>query len=217
MFKKITVTITMLITAIFLVTSLEVYAQPANTNQTGQGSCEGDPYKIPAQCEDNFVIDQECQTIKILSPQSEQARTCCLHKCKDEQTSVTGNTDNILDQKDLSFLNVFGVRLGLDFSESGRTKTITTLINLVITTILGIFSMYALFRGVYLVAIQRPVLIKPEDISKLNKQFTSLIVGFVLAWGIIFIIQVVFAFLGLGSLTDFNFENAANGITITIK
>lgn len=217
MFKKITVTITMLITAIFLVTSLEVYAQPANTNQTGQGSCEGDPYKIPAQCKDDFVIDQECQTIKILSPQSEQAKTCCIHKCKNNPTSVTGNTDNVLDQSDLSFLNVFGIKLGLDFSEAGRTKTITTLINLVITTILGIFSMYALFRGVYLVAIQRPVLIKPEDISKLNKQFTSLIVGFVLAWGVIFIIQVVFAFLGLGSLTDFNFENAANGITITIK
>lgn len=217
MIRKAITIIFLLLTVTFLGSFIKTYAQSAGTPEANSTTCEGDPYRIPAQCEDNFVIDQECQTIKILSPQSEQARTCCLHKCKDEQTSVTGNTDNILDQKDLSFLNVFGVRLGLDFSESGRTKTITTLINLVITTILGIFSMYALFRGVYLVAIQRPVLIKPEDISKLNKQFTSLIVGFVLAWGIIFIIQVVFAFLGLGSLTDFNFENAANGITITIK
>lgn len=205
---------------IIIFTALILFFIPALTISAAGGGqtreCSGDPYEIPSECKDDFIIDAKCQSLKILSPQSELAQKCCIHICKGD-TSTAEDPKNTLNQEDLAFLNVFGVKLGLDFSAENRTKTISTLINLVITTILGIFSFYALFRGVYLAAVKRPVLTKPEDISKLNKEFTSLLIGFVIAWGVIFIVQLVFSILGLGSLTNFSFENAQNGVVITIK
>jgi len=88
-----------------------------------------------------------------------------------------------------------------------------------IQTILGLISLYTLFRGVYLAGFKRTADNNTGDIEKINKEFTNLVIGFVISWSFIFILQLVGGALGLGSLTTLQVKGTgpSSGTTIIIK
>jgi hypothetical protein len=147
--------------------------------------CGNDPYKIPAGCENNYTVDFNCQNRRIIDP----SETCCIHICK---TSGSTAAPEQLDE-----LEVFGFRVAVDAS-----KRIPLFINLAFTTALGLVSAYAVVVGIYYAGVKRARATTSEEIEEVNKTLKQLVIGFIIAWSFIFIIQFIFNLLGLGSLND---------------
>lgn len=163
----------------------------------------GIPLACPRQCASQndtgcYVPDFQCTNAKFLDRQT----VCCDNKC-------IGDVGDGGDQGDLirSF-NVFGTKFSFSVNK------IPNLINVAITTFLGIVSAYALIRGMYIGAVLRSQAITPEDIGKVNKEIINLIIGFVLAWSFIFIIQFISSVIGIGDLNDLNVTNTGTEIII---
>jgi hypothetical protein len=148
--------------------------------------CAEDPYEIPYGCDDNYTIDFNCQNRRIMDP----SETCCIHKCKDQD-------DPTAAPEQLDELEVFGFRIAID-----ATKKIPVLINLLFTTALGLVSVYTVVVGIYYAGVKRAKATTSEEIESINKTLKQLTLGFIIAWGFIFIVQFVFNLLGLGSLND---------------
>lgn len=168
--------------------------------------CDG-PIGIPSNCQkpcansadtsNCYTPDFQCINSKFVN----SATSCCNNKC---------STDNsVLPPLELSELNIFGTKFRLSPS------AIPSVINALISTFLGVVSFYALGRGAYIGAILRTRATSADDIAKVNKEVVNLLIGFVLAWSFIFIIQFISSVLGIGSLNNFNVENT--GTVITIK
>lgn len=192
-----------LLVLLVLFTNLKVFSQ---TNRTDR-DCSRDPYIVPS-CQSGVTVDADCQAKRILNP---AGQTCCILTCRDSE-----NNDNITDEGLGKFtnFNIFGTRFRLDLTDP---KTVESLISLFISTILGVFSLYALLKGAYLLGVKRPNLTKSEEIQKLNKDLVSLVTGFTLAWGLIFIIQIIFSLLGLGNIRNLELFNDQGGTVITIR
>lgn len=171
--------------------------------------CKINPYLTPTTCDEkNITIDSNCQTRHILNPGSAD---CCILICKNSQGSLDQNNESL---KKFSSFNIFGSKFNLDLTDA---KTVELLVSLFVSTILGIVSLYALLKGAYLAAFKRPEATTAEDIASINKEFTSLVVGFTVAWGLIFLVQIVFGILGLGNIRNMELFNDQNGIVITVK
>ncbi|MEP7103846.1 MAG: hypothetical protein ABI721_04015 [Candidatus Dojkabacteria bacterium] len=167
----------------------------------------GIPDACPTACKSQndtncYVPDFSCSNAKFLNPQT----ICCSNKCNG------GGTIGTIDPGDASLIRSFNI-FGTKFSFS--SGSIPSLINAIISTFLGIVSIYALARGAYLGAVIRPGVTSSDDISKINKEIVNLIIGFILAWSFIFIIQFVATVLGIGNLNDLNVTNTGTEIVIT--
>ncbi len=166
------------------------------------------PFGIPEQCQDSYELDNKCNIAKIIDPTVD----CCINKCKGDPSTAynpqcpsgtTGPDCNVVNT--LNSLNIFGTRIQYS------PDKIPSLIQLAISAALAVVSFYALFRGMYLYAIKRPNTIDAAEIGKINKEFGNIIVGFVLAWSVIFIVEFVMRFLGLPTLTQISFDRIDSG------
>ena len=159
---------------------------------------------LPSSCRraGQYEPDFACQLEKLNNP----ASNCCQNKCKDGFTP----TELPAEQKEL--FQFFGNKVII--TEGNR---IPALINLLVSTVLGFMSLYALFQGIYLGAVKRPKATSEEDVAKINKTLQSLILGFILAWSFIFIIQFVANLLGLGDLSTMQLVGEDGGTIITIN
>src|SRR5690606_16851902 len=128
---------------------------------------------------------------KLLNPDID----CCENKCRSGSTTTPGASDPILEK--YREFGVLGIRVRIDES------SIPSLVNIALTTFLGIIALYTLFRGIYVAGIKRTNATSEDEFSSINKEFTALIIGFIIAFTSIFLVQLVFNVLGLGSLTDF--------------
>lgn len=169
----------------------------------GGGDAPGCTNGIPDRCENNFEPDFSCINQKFIDPRT----ICCNNKCP-------GESDQIKDPSEqITSIDLFGVRIGLDFS---KPDTLPTIVNLLISTVLGLISVYVLFRGIYVAAILRTSATDPAKIESVNKELRNLIIGFILAWASIFIVQLVANVLGLGSLNNLQISGTEGAYVITI-
>lgn len=161
------------------------------------GNCSGG---IPSGCTD-YEIDAECVREKFIRPNT----ICCPNKCVGEPTTVSDSV--------FSSFQIFGTSFQLSL---GNPQTIPTLVNLALTTVLGIVSIFVLFRAIYVAAFVRTSTNDPAKIQAVNKELTNLMIGFALAWGAIFIVQAVANVLGLGSLNNLTLTGVEGAYVITI-
>jgi hypothetical protein len=183
-----------LVAAVFLV-SLFTFSYTVNAqnervcDQPGTLPCDCTPPQgIPTACPTDFEPDHLCNIAKIKDP----TVICCPNKCIDAETSVPQP-----EQDELRRLgNIFGTEVRY------TPEKIPSLIQLGISAVLAVVSFYALFRGMFLYAIKRPNTIDASEIANINKEFGNIIIGFVLAWSVIFLVEFVMRILGLPSLSQ---------------
>lgn len=191
--KKI-LNLKVLVFALFI--SSVVFIQGSWNKADAASSCEA-PYYIPSGCGNdangnpNIEPDYECMNVKILKPGSSLAQSCCINKCKGGTGTTPGQ-----ETASLRRLEAFGAQFAISAS------SIPKIINIVFSTVLGLISIYVLIRGIYVAGVKRTQATSADQIATLNKELTNLVIGFIILWSIIFIIQVVFGLLGLGSVSD---------------
>lgn len=184
----------LLITFIFFALQLNlVSAQTQGGNQGSSGSSNSNsPICIPSSCagEGQYEPDFACINQQLLDP----TNNCCENKCK----NISSGNDN--PDSFTKLIDVFGSSIVIETDDP--IGVIAVLVNLAITTVLGFISLYAIVRGIYEGGIKRARSIDSGEIEETTKTVQTLILGFVLAWSFIFIIQFITSILGLGSLSD---------------
>ncbi len=195
-----------LLLTIFIFFSLGLFISSLNSvvAQTGSQTkeCESPTY-IPkctlvldpnsGEMVPDYVPDLNCAARKIIDPKFQ----CCYNKCRNK------SGESVADEY-LEFV-VFNTNFRIN------PENVPSLINLGFSTFLGIVSVYALFRGIYVAGVKRTEAITPDDIEKLNKELTSLVIGFVIAWAFILIIQIVANILGVGDLSRLDVSSESGG------
>lgn len=150
-----------------------------------------DAFHAPVNCPTNFVPDLSCTKAKVLRPNID----CFENKCPGAASYDTPSSSASGDTFDE--LEVFGVKFYVN-----SAKRFAAILNIGITTFLGVVSMYALMRGVYVGGYKRANTIEADVIASANKEFINLIIGFAISWGFIFILQFFMSFLGYGSINE---------------
>jgi hypothetical protein len=155
------------------------------------------PDGYPPQCPDDYVPDFSCILAKTVNPGGSGRVICCENKCRNDADTSSGQVDDILaSYREINFFNT-DILL--------NEKKIPNLINLAFSTVVGLAGLYALIRGIYVAGFKRPNAITSDELQKVNKELTNLLIGFVLTFSFIFIIQLVISILNIdASLTDFN-------------
>lgn len=169
---------------------------------------------IPVDCPNDYVPNLKCSSAKLLNP----ALDCCENKCRDDGNAVRNSGGSVIDPANVQqpqiegFLqfDIFGSQIKIN------PERLPALFLTVISSIMFGISIYVLVKGIYVAGVKRTQAVSPEEIAKINKQFTGLVVGFVLLWSFIFIMQVVFSFLGLGNITSLDFSQS-EGSNIVIR
>jgi hypothetical protein len=193
-----------LILGTLVVMGLLTFAAPKVSALTGESSVCQPPFGIPNICEDNYAPDNACNAARIVNPEI----SCCRNYCPEfpsskynaETECAGGNDPSCEADRVFNSLNIFGTKVQY------TPEKIPSLIQLAISAALAVVSFYALFRGMFLYAIRRPNTTDAAEIAKINKEFGNIIIGFVLAWSVIFIVEFVMRLLGLPSLTQINVE-----------
>ncbi len=163
-------------------------------------NAQNEPICVPTGCPEDYVPDFDCVSKQLLNP----ADGCCENKCRGE-----AGQDQPTEFKPLFTFFDTDVRV-----ETGQQ--IPTLINLVITTFLGLISVYAAVYGIYIAGFVRAKTTDAAEIERVNKILRNLILGFILAWSFIIIIQLVANTLGLGSLNSLELVEEGGSDVITI-
>lgn len=171
------------------------------------------PVCFPLGCSapGTFEPDSACVTKQILNPRAKDPGSgefCCINKCVGAEPSAAGRSGNEF----VNLINIFGTNVISINSE----QRIAAIINLALTSVLGAISAYTIIRGIKITAFDRPRTLDPGEIAGINKTLVTLVIGFVLAWSFIFIIQLVSNFLGVGSLNDLILVGAPPEDTTTI-
>ncbi|RMD77224.1 hypothetical protein D6810_01545 [Candidatus Dojkabacteria bacterium] len=132
-----------------------------------------------------YIPNFDCISKRILEPSLD----CCINKCREGNS---GFSEEELRRFYSSF-NFFGTKVNI------RTDSIFGWITLGIQTYLAIVSFIALARGIKVGVIDLP---KAEGLDKVSKSVINTITGFALAWGGIFIIQVILSIFGIPGLNE---------------
>lgn len=201
MYIKLDLKIILLIIIFFIQTMFVLSAfqliQPISA-QTDELTC-ADVYR---RCRESYIPDFNCTNRRIFDPKV----TCCENKCPEDAISPEASEFSTL-------ISFFGNSLTIK-----STQQIPTLINLAITTILGFFSIYALGYGMYVAGVVRAKTTNEEEIVKANKTLITLILGFILAWGFIIIMQFVANLVGVGSLANLQLiQEQPSGSVVVIE
>jgi hypothetical protein len=179
--------------------------------QSGSGQCDA-PYYIPSACpapyrpgvSGGYTADLNCQLEKFTDPQS----NCCPNKC----VTADGSSNTGAQNPDLFWdIDVFGTVMRIN------PDSTPVFINILFTTVLGLVSLYAIIRGIYVTGVKRTMATTPDEIAEVNKELTNLIIGAALCWGFIILIQVVANFLGVGSLSSLDFSSGDSGTVIIVN
>ncbi len=196
---------------LFLVTSLVLASSIKISAAT---DCVA-PYFIPDACavpyipgkSPGYTADLNCQIVRITKPGTTEAQ-CCPNICVDtDGTRISATLPTEVTQTE-----VFGTNIRINPDSAG------TIINILFTTVLGLVSVYAIIRGIYVTGVKRPMAIEAEKIAEINKELTNLVIGLIISWGFIILIQVVANLLGVGQLSNLDISGGESGGTvITIK
>ncbi|GIW58879.1 MAG: hypothetical protein KatS3mg086_164 [Candidatus Dojkabacteria bacterium] len=171
---------------VFFMFPVNVLAQGSSGDYSRIGS-------VPENCPEDFVVDFSCQRAKLV----DSTVDCFENKCPDApsyEEQQNGSEENSL----LNSLDVFGARFNID---SGQE--IAAVINILISTFLGIVSLYALIRGVYVAGFKIAGNTEQEKLTEARNEIVQLVLAFVIAWSAIFVLQFVFSLLGLGSINNY--------------
>lgn len=187
-----------------VVLGLLTLTAPKAVALSGVSSVCKPPFGIPVECEGSFAPDNSCITARIINPEID----CCRNYCPENPSTrynaatdcASGNSAACDASSVFTSLNIFGSKVQY------APDKIPSLIQLAISGALAAVSFYALFRGMFLYAIRRPNTTDAADIAKINKEFGNIIIGFVIAWSVIFIVEFVMRILGLPSLAQINVE-----------
>ncbi len=188
------------------------------------GQCSGDctaPCYIPSACtkaynpgvSGGYTADINCATKSILDPSilnHSSPKFCCPNKCVDSN----GNDAATATGEDTTFkkFEVFGTTFRVNPNNVG------TIINIIMISILGAISVYVLIRGIYVAGIKRTMAVTDEEIANLNKELTNLVIGFIICWGFIIVIQLVANLLGVGSLSNLDISGGnGGGLVVTVQ
>lgn len=171
------------------------------------------PRFIPTECptpyrpgrSGGYTADLNCAASKFTNP----GNNCCPNMCVDSGGNPT-TTPEVLPEEYNQF-EVFGTTIRVNPNNFG------TLVNLAFTTFLGLVSIYVILRGIYVAGVKRPNATTDEEIANISKELTNLVIGFVICWSFIIVIQLVANFLGIGRLTDMDFSGGDGSLVITIK
>jgi hypothetical protein len=154
---------------------------------------------VPSNCPQEYEVDFSCQKAKILSP----SVSCFLHKCPDAPSYAELQKDDSRSgqgSEDKFSLDAFGARFSVD---SG--KEIAAIVNISISTFLGVVSLYSLVRAFYVAGVKIAGTVDSEKLEEAKRELIQLVLAFVIAWSAIFILQIVFTVLGLGNINDYVF------------
>lgn len=183
------------------------WADVTDESDSGSTSIDGckPPFDIPDACPSNYTPNFNCINRKLIDP----SYSCCRNICKDQAGAIPIEEQPGVYQQLFSF---FGRTIAIS---SGNQ--LVAIFNIGITTVLGMFTVFALVFGVYTAAIVRAKTTDEEEIANSNKTLINIIIGFTLAWSFLFIIQIVMGFLGMGNLSNLVFlDNNANDPNVII-
>jgi hypothetical protein len=179
------------------------------------GDC-APPYYIPQACPSPYVpgqrggytADLNCPLSGFINP---EAPGCCRNKCVDSSgNSLSGTTTNPENPVEFQRFEVFGTTIRLN------PDNIPSLINILFTTALGFVSLYTIARGIYVAGVKRASAQSAEDIANVTKELTNLLIGALIAWGFIIVIQVIAGLLGVGQLNNLDISGGDN-LVVTIN
>lgn len=170
------------------------------------------PYYIPSACKTPYVpgrsagytADLNCQLERISNP----ASRCCPNYCVDSSGEAVGLSTETNEL--VSALEVFNTTIKVSPDNLG------VLINILFSTVLGLVSLYTIIRGIYVTGVKRPMATSADDIANLNKELTNLIIGAVICWGFIILIQVVANLFGVGQLNSLDISGGEGGGTVIV-
>lgn len=171
------------------------------------------PRYIPSSCQTpyqpgksgGYTADLNCTAAKFIDP----SNNCCPNRCVDTQGNAVGTSEDLPGE--YRQFEVFGTSIRINPNNIG------TLINLAFTTFLGLVSLYTIVRGIYVAGVKRPNSTNDEDIANISKELINLIIGFVICWSFIIVIQLLANFLGIGKLSDLDFTSGSGNLVITVK
>ncbi|MDQ6986086.1 MAG: hypothetical protein Q9M91_05795 [Candidatus Dojkabacteria bacterium] len=153
---------------------------------------------IPENCPREYIPNTACLNEQILNPASPEAATCCENKCKDDAlNSIATGTKTSAPAEIDALITMFGQTVSVK-----NEDRFAVFVNLAITTVLGAIAAYTLVYGIILAAYKRPNTVDAEEIARINKTLTNMILGFVLAFSFVLIMQVFANLLGLGNLAS---------------
>lgn len=192
----------LIVFALFITTGFKVSAQ---------ADCQA-PYYIPSACPSpympgvasGYTADLNCQLVKITKPGTPEAN-CCPNICVTEAGEANYGASN---PQVFSQLEVFGTTIKINPDNIG------TIVNILFTTVLGLVSIYAIVRGIYVTGVKRPMAITPDQIAELNKELSNLIIGVIICWGFIILIQLIANLLGVGQLNSLDISGGESGGTV---
>lgn len=205
------------VTVLAILLSTVLVGVKISADSVGSASCQA-PYYIPSGCNTPYVpgkspgytADLNCQLVRITKPGTPEA-LCCPNICVDANgDKQTGSGADVVPE--VTNLEVFNTTIRINPNNAG------TIINILFTTVLGLVSVYAIVRGLYVTGVKRAMAITPDQIAELNQELTNLVIGVVICWGFIIVIQVVANVLGVGQLNNLDISGGESGGTvITIK
>lgn len=181
------------------------------------------PYYIPTACPSPYIpgqkggytADLNCKLENFFTGTSldtTNTARCCPNRCVDasgDKVTVSGFWPTSNPSEFRSF-EVFGTTIRIN------PDNIPSLINILFTTALGLVSLYTIARGIYVAGVKRSSAQSAEDIANVTKELTNLLVGALIAWGFIIVIQVVAGFLGVGQLNNLDISGGDN-LVVTIN
>lgn len=152
-----------------------------------------------------YIPNFDCLSQRVLDPMI----ICCISKCANEQ--ISGSE---LEQLRVFYrtFNFFGTKVNIN------TDSLVGWLTLGIQAFLAVVSIIALVKGIKAGVIDVP---KGEELDKVKRDITNTIMGFILAWGAIFIIQIILSVLGIPGLNELVIigdpPNSGQQSTIVIK
>lgn len=185
-------------------------------NEIGGANCQA-PYYIPNACpapyrpgiSGGYTADLNCQLQRITSP----GTRCCPNICVNADGSrQSGTLPGEGNPELFRSFEVFNTTIRVNPDNIG------TIINILFTTVLGFVSLYAIVRGIYVTGVKRTMVSTPDEIAAINQELTNLVIGAIICWGFIIIIQVIANLIGVGQLSNLDISGGdTGGVVITIK
>ncbi len=155
----------------------------------------------PPGCENTYVVDANCVQRRLLNP----SYVCQVNICPNEQGEEP-------PEEVAKLITIFGQNLYVYSSNK-----VAALVNMLLIGVMTVMTVIAFIYGVFVAAVQRSKSTEAGEIETANKTLLRLILGFVLAWSIIVVMQFVFSILGIGGLTDITISNDENQDSIIIS
>lgn len=162
------------------------------TGQQCVGTCQNDEEPIP---------DNNCVLQKLFDPTFQ----CCELKCPEDESAVQASQVEEL-------INIFGNTI---FVPSARRFGVVA--NMALISVMTGLTAFAFIFGTITAGYRRTQATTEEEIIAVNKTLVRIIVGFILAWSVVIIVNLVTTLFGLGSVADLTVVDEDSDPEITIS